>query len=473
MAKIAMVGAGSLVFCKTLMSDFLATKALAGSEYRLMALTHTRLDKMEKFVKRMVKDNGVKAKVVATTDLREALTGADYVVVMIQAGGVDVFEMDYKIPLKYGVDNCIADTMGPGGVFRALRHIPELLKIANLMREVCPDAVMFNYANPMAMCCWALGKVPGLKYVGLCHGVQTTMDLVAGYVGLPKDKINYVCAGINHMGWFLKLEDECGNDLYPKFKANFEKPGYYVNEKVRGEVMRHFGYFMTESTGHLSEYLPYFRKNEKALKLYCDEPAFGGESGAYYNYCKMIADKFTTTDPLSIESTKIGARSAEYCSHIIEALETGVPFRFNGNLRNDGYIANLPDGCCVEVPIYADKNGLHPWRIGNLPPQCAALNMTNVLVQGLAVEASFAGDPELMMQAVALDPLTASVCTLAEIREMVGELLEGQRAYLPQFKGRKLAAVPGIAVPKNVKRAEVPVDPALAIANRFVKLAKA
>jgi len=473
MAKIAMIGAGSLVFCKTLMSDFLATKALAGSEYRLMALTHTRLDKMEAFVKRMIKDNAVDATVSATTDLREALTGADYVVVMIQSGGVDIFEMDYKIPLKYGVDNCIADTMGPGGVFRALRHIPELLKIANLMREVCPDAVMFNYANPMAMCCWALGRVKGLKYVGLCHGVQTTMDLVAGYVGLPKGDINYVCAGINHMGWFLKIEDKDGKDLYPLFKANFEKPGYYVNEKVRGEVMRHFGYFMTESTGHLSEYMPYFRKNEKALKLYCDEPAFGGESGAYYSYCQMIADKYAVMDPLSIESTKLEGRSAEYCSHIIEALETGAPFRFNGNLRNDGYITNLPDGCCVEVPVYADKNGLHPWRIGDLPVQCAALNMTNVLVQGLAVEASFTGNPELIMQAVALDPLTASVCTLKEIRDMVGEMLEAQRKYLPQFEGRRLADVPEINVPADVVRADVPVDPALAIANRFGKLAKA
>ena len=473
MAKIAMIGAGSLVFSKTLLSDFLATPALAGSEYCLMALTHTRLDKMADFTRRMIADNDVRATVTATTDLREALTGADYVVVMIQAGGIDVFEMDYKIPLKYGVDNCIADTMGPGGVFRALRHIPELLKIATLMREVCPDAVMFNYANPMSICCWALGRVPGLKYVGLCHGVQTTMDLVAGYVDLPKADINYVCAGINHMGWFLKLADKSGKDLYPLLKENFEKPGYYVNEKVRGEVMRHFGFFMTESTGHLSEYLPYFRKNKKALADYCDEPAFGGESGAYYNYCRMIAEKFATMDPLSIESTKLEARSAEYCSHIIEALETGIPFRFNGNLRNDGYISNLPEGCCVEVPIYADKNGLHPWRIGNLPPQCAALNMTNVLVQGLAVEASFTGDPELIVSAVALDPLTASVCTLEEIRRMVAEMLECQRAYLPQFSGKTLREVPFIEIPADVRRAEVPVEPALAIANRFGKLAQA
>jgi alpha-galactosidase len=472
MAKIAMIGAGSLVFAKTLMNDFLGTPALGGSEYALMALTHKRLDKMHDFVSRMIRDNGARARATATTSRREALQGADYVVVMIQVGGVDVFRNDYEVPMKYGVDNCIADTMGPGGIFRALRHIPALLDIARDMREVAPTAVLFNYANPMAMCCWALGKVPGLEFVGLCHGVQTTMDLIASYVGLPKGEIDFVAAGINHMAWFLRLE-KAGRDLYPALKANFEKPGYYVNEKVRGEVMRHFGYFMTESTGHLSEYLPYFRKNRKALDLYCDEPAFGGETGAYYKYCAALDDKFRTMDPLSIESTKLGPRSAEYCSHIIEALETGVPFRFNGNLRNDGYITNLPNGCCVEVPVYADRLGMHPTVVGDLPPQCAALNMTNVLVQGLTVEAGNACDPELIVQAVALDPLTAAVLTLKEIREMVSEMLEAQRQYLPQFAGKKVRAVPSISIPKDVKRQDVPVDPALAIANRFVKLANA
>jgi len=472
MAKIAMIGAGSLVFCKTLMSDFLATPALKGSEYRLMALTHRRLDKIQDFVSRMIKDNHVDASVMATTDRREALRGADYVVVMIQAGGVAEFAQDYGIPMKYGVDQCIGDTMGPGGVFRALRHIPALLEIAKDMQELCPNAILFNYANPMAMCCWALGRVPGLQFVGLCHGVQTTMDLIASYTGVKKDEIDFLAAGINHMAWFLKLEED-GKDLYPLLKANFEKPGYYVNEKVRAEVMRHFGYFMTESTGHLSEYLPYFRKNRKALELYCDEPAFGGETGAYYKYCRMLDEKFKTLDPLSIESTKLGPRSAEYCSHIMEAKETGNIFRLNGNIRNDGYITNLPDRCCVEVPIYVDRMGLHPTVIGDLPAQCAALNMTNVLVQGLAVEASFTGDPELVMQAIALDPLTASVLTLDEIRNMTAEMLEAEASYLPQFKGGTLRKVPAIKVPKNVKRHDVPVDPALAIANRFGKLAKA
>jgi alpha-galactosidase len=282
MAKIAMIGAGSLVFCKTLMSDFLATPALAGSEYRLMALTNTRLDKMHKFVQRMIADNQLSATVMATTDRRQALAGADYVVVMLQVGGVAEFKQDYEIPLKYGVDQCIADTLGPGGVFRALRHIPALLEIARDMQELCPNAILFNYANPMAMCCGALGRVPGLRFVGLCHGVQTTMDLIASYVNRPKDEIDFLAAGINHMAWFLRLEHR-GTDLYPALRARFESPGHYVNEKVRGEVFRHFGYFMTESTGHLSEYLPYFRKNRSALESYCDEPSFAENPGPTTN----------------------------------------------------------------------------------------------------------------------------------------------------------------------------------------------
>jgi alpha-galactosidase len=340
------------------------------------------------------------------------------------------------------------------------------------MQELCPNAILFNYANPMAMCCWALGRVPGLQFVGLCHGVQTTMDLIGSYTGVPKEEIDFVAAGINHMAWFLRLQHN-GRDLYPTLKANFEKPGYYVNEKVRGEVLRHFGYFMTESTGHLSEYLPYFRKNRKALELYCDEPSFGGETGAYYKYCAMLAEKFAKTDPLLIESTALGTRSAEYCSHIIEAKETGEVFRLNGNVRNDGYILNLPAGCCVEVPIFVDRLGLHPTVVGNLPPQCAALNMTNILVQGLTVEASFSGDPELVMQAVALDPLTSAVLTLKEIRDMVAEMLEAERRYLPQFANKKLRTLPAISIPPDVSRQEVPLDPALAIANRFGKLARA
>ena len=472
MAKIAMIGAGSLVFGKTLMNDFLSTPALAGSEYCLMALTHRRLDSMHAFVEKMIADNGVDATVTKPTDRREALRDADYVVVMIQVGGLEAYGHDLNIPLKYGVDQCIGDTLGPGGVFRAARHIWALMEIANDMRELCPNALLLNYANPMAVCCWALGMVEGLQFVGLCHGVQTTMDLIASYVDSKKEEIDFVAAGINHMAWFLKLEKD-GCDLYPTLRANFEKPEYYASEKVRGEVMRHFGYFMTESTGHLSEYLPYFRKNRKALDLYCDEPAFGGETAAYYKFSLELAKKFEQKDPLSIETTELQPRSAEYASHIIEAHETGIPFRFNGNVRNDGYINNLPYGCCVEVPCFVDRLGIHPTVVGDLPPQCAALNMTNVNSQGLAARASMDGDTELLVQAVALDPLASAVLTLKEVRDMVSEMLEAQRQWLPQFEGEAVRSTPTIDIPEGIARVDVPLDPALAIANRFGKLAEA
>ena len=472
MPKIAMIGAGSVIFCKTLMMDIMATEGLEDSEFVLMSPTEPKLRKMEAFARDVIRENKLPSKVEATTDRRKALDGADYVIIMIQVGGMDAFEMDYEIPLKYGVDQCIGDTGGPGGVFRALRTIPVLMDMGKDVMELCPDALVLNYANPMAMCCWALGKIAGLKFVGLCHGVQTTMDLIAGYTGLKKEEIDFLAAGINHMAWFLKLEKD-GKDLYPILREKFEKPEYFVNEKVRGEVFRHFGYFMTESTGHLSEYVPWFRSSKRALDMYCDQPDFGGASGAYYHYGRMLAEKFAKTDVLSIESKKLGQRSAEYCSYIIEAVEKDKIFRLNGNVRNDALITNLPNGCCVEVPIFADTMGLHPTVVGSLPSQCAALNMTNVIVQGLAVEAAITGDPELAMQAIALDPLTSAVATLKETREMTQEMLQAEAKWLPQFAGKTLAPKPDIPIPPGTVPAEVPVDPALAIAHRFGKLASA
>ncbi|MHB0999117.1 MAG: alpha-galactosidase [Armatimonadota bacterium] len=470
--KVAMIGAGSIIFCKTIMMDIMATEGLEETTFALMSPTESKLRKIEAFANDVIKENNLRAKVEATTDRRKALEGADYVVLMIQIGGVDAFKVDYEIPMKYGVDQCIGDSMGPGGIFRGLRTIPVLLDIAKDIKEICPDALVLNYANPMAVNCWALGTVEGLKFIGLCHGVQTTMDLIASYVGAKKEEIDFLCAGINHMAWFLKLEKD-GNDLYPILREKIEKPEYFINEKVRGEVFRHFGYFMTESTGHLSEYVPWFRNNRKVLDLYCDQPDFGGASGAYYNYCAMISEKYNKTDVLSMESKKLEKRSAEYCSYIIEAIETGRIFRLNGNVRNDGYITNLPDGCCVEVPIFVDRMGLHPTVVGKLPSQCAALNMTNVNAQGLAVEAAMMGDPEMVAQAVALDPLTSAVLSLNEAREMTREMLAAEAQWLPQFEGKILASKPIIYTPAGTMGVDVPLDPALAIANRFGKLASA
>ncbi|HEV2473745.1 MAG TPA: alpha-galactosidase, partial [Chthonomonadales bacterium] len=450
-AKIAMIGAGSVVFCKTLMSDIMATPALADSEFALMSPTESKLRRMEAFACRMLKENGLPGSVWATTNRREAIKNADFVVVMIQVGGFHGYGVDYEIPLKYGVDQCIGDTLGPGGIFRGQRHIPVLVDVARDMEEAAgPGAIMLQYANPMAANCLALGRISNVPFIGLCHGVQTTLDLIGGYCRVPKEEISFLCGGLNHMDWFLKLEHK-GRDLYPELRELFERPEYYKNEKVRGEVFRHFGYFMTESTGHLSEYVPWFRKTKEAMDLYCDEPAFGGESGAYYNWGKAMAEKYAQVDPLQFESTKIEKRSVEYCSYILEAVVTGEPFRLMGNVRNDGYISNLPQGCCVEVPTYADDTGLHPTRIGDLPPQCAALCMTNINVQTLCAEAALSGDPEYLVHAMALDPLTGAVLTLKEIREMTSEMLEELRPYLPQFAGKSIRPTPTISIPADCR----------------------
>jgi alpha-galactosidase len=356
---------------------------------------------------------------------------------------------------------------------RVARTAPFLRDLVADMRELCPEALLLNYTNPMAAVCLALGRLAGdIRYVGLCHGVQTTLDLISRYVDTPKDRVGHEVAGINHMAWFLSLYDKAdGSDLYPRFKANCEKPEYFKNEKVRIEVMRHFGYFMTESTGHLSEYLPWFRSSERALKEFCDEPGFGGETAAYLKFSEMLAQKFEAVNYLDSEPRKLGARSVEYCSYIIEAHRTDRPFRLQGNVRNDGYIDNLPSGCCVEVPVYVDGNGLHPARVGALPSGCAALNLTNVNVQTLAAEAALAGDPDLLAQAVALDPLASTKCTLAEARRMTADLLAAQAKWLPQFKGRMPKPTPSIKVTAGTKGVDVPVDPALAVANRFGELA--
>jgi alpha-galactosidase len=429
---------------------------------------------MEKFLKRVIRDNDLPATVWSSLDRREVLAGADYVILMFQVGGLEAFKHDYEIPLKYGVDQCIADSLGPGGIFRGLRSIPLLQEIAKDMEELCPKALLLNYVNPMAACCYALGEISGtIQFIGLCHGVQTTLDLISRYVDVPKHQIDFKCAGINHMAWFLELRDKrSGEDLYPVLRRNIEKPEYYANEKVRCEVMRHFGYFMTESTGHLSEYLPWFRSSERALRLYCDEPDFGGESGAYFKYASALTQKFEGVNYLESEDPTLKERSVEYCSYIMEAKETGRPFQLNGNVINKGLISNLPEGCCVEVPVVVNSRGFIPQPVGALPPQLAALNQSNISVQTLIVEAALSGDPANIVHAMALDPLTSACCTLKEIRDLTIEMLVAEKQWLPQFKEKSLEPTPMIDIPADLQRVEVPLDPALAIANRFGELAE-
>lgn len=472
MSKVALIGAGSMVFTKQFLNDMFNTPCMAGSTYALMGPTLWKLEKMKQYADQIIEKNQIDAHIYCTTDRRDALKDADFVILTFQIGGNDAYGYDVEIPMKYGVDQCIGDSMGPGGVFRVLRSAPVMIDIWKDMKELCPNAYVLNYVNPMGAVCTTLARATGMKFVGLCHGVQTTMDLISGYTGYPKDEIDFINAGINHMDWFLTLEHK-GKDIYPILKENMEKPEYFKNEKVRGEVMRHSGYFMTESTGHLSEYLPWFRSSERALKRYCDEPMFGGEHGAYLKFGRMIQEKFRTTDVLSIESGELEPRSKEYCSYIIEAIITGKPFRFSGNVSNaEGYISNLPTDATVEVPVYADQYGLHPTFIGKLPMQLAAMNQSNLTVQGLAAQAAIDGDPELAFWAIAMDPLTCTKLTLNECRKMVGEMFEAEAKWLPQFEGKKLKVVEDIDVPADTVPVPVPEDPALAINGRFAKLAE-
>lgn len=462
--RVAIIGAGSIVFTKTLIRDILAGP-VRDVEFVLMAPSTRRTPLLKQWADRLIDAHGVPATVSVETDQAAAIEGSDYVVSTFQVGGLRATELDYEIPLKYGVDQCIGDTLAPGGVFRGLRGIPVARSIAEDVRELAPNAVVLNYTNPMDMVCWALDE-PGVASVGLCHGVQVTLDLIAGYTGVPKEAIVFESAGINHMAWFLRLEHE-GRDLYPALRARFEEPEFYVNEKVRGEMFRHFGYFMTESTGHLSEYLPYFRKSPEALDRYCDRPAFGGESGALARWTRLISEQYTDEEVLTEGGTDLPARSHEYGPRIIEAMETNVPFHFQGNRINRGAISNLPADACIEGPMIADAAGLHSVQVGDLPDQCAALNLTNINVQRLAVRAGLEGDPEAVVHACALDPLTSAVLTLREIREMASEMLEAQREWLPQFEGAAIRQTPMISIPADVVPVEVPVDPALSVAQRF------
>jgi alpha-galactosidase len=471
MAKVAIIGAGSQVFSTTLTNDIMQTPGLEGSTIALMDPDLPRVKSVEDYTTKVINKNNLSHRVFSTADRREALENADYVITTFQIGGMEAYRLDYEIPMTYGVDQCIGQCVGPGGVFRGLRTIPVLADLMHDMEDVCPNAVLLNYVNPMCTCSIGMSMSSDIPFVGLCHGIQTTLDLISGYVGVDKDEIDFLAAGINHMAWFLKLEKD-GQDLYPIFRENIEKPEYYINDKVRIEVCRHFGYFMTESTGHLSEYLYWFRKNRELLDTYCDQPLFGGESGIGYRFHNSVNERFKEEDIFALESGDLEPRSIDYCSYILEALETGKPFRLNGNVINsEGYISNLPRECCVEVPIYVDKAGLHPVHVGRLPPQLAALNRSNVTLQMLAAEAAVTADLQLAYAAVAMDPLTSAVLGLQETRDMFVEMFEAQAQWLPHFEGKSLRTLDIINVPEGTEGVPVPLDPALAVANRFGKLA--
>jgi alpha-galactosidase len=444
MPKITLIGAGSVVFTRNLCSDILLTPALQDSTIALMDIDPGRLKQAHDLVQAIVDQRGLKARVVATTDRRESVQGADYVITTFQQGGLDAYALDIEIPQRYGVEQCVGDTLGPGGVFRALRTIPVLIDLCYDMDDLAPDALLINYVNPMAANCWAVDVATGRPHVGLCHSVQGTSEMLARWTGVPYEEVVFLCAGINHQAWFLEFcRGREKEDLYPRIWEAIEKPEIYGQEPVRIELMKHFGYFVTESSGHASEYVPYFRKTARMVNEDL-VPRFKSEHDAWFDfartggYLRHCIDRFGEAQKEYQELLE-GVRNLpirrthEYGSYIIEAVEANVPARINGNVPNWGLIDNLPQGSCVEVPCLVDGNGIQPTTVGALPTQLAALNRSNVNVQELIVEAALTGDAETIHHAVMLDPLTGAVCTLPQIRAMVDEMLAAQAQWLPQF----------------------------------------
>lgn len=433
MAKISFIGAGSVVFTKNLICDILQVPGLAGSGICLMDIDPARLKVSEILARKVAERLGVPARIEATTDLDRACEGARYVISTIQVGGYKPATVtDFEIPKKYGLRQTIADTLGVGGVFRALRTMPEIVKIGRaLARCGAPDPLFLNYTNPMAMNMMAVDRAVGVPAVGLCHSVQGTSRQLAQYVGLPYEDIGYKVAGINHVAFFLEFKYR-GRDAYPLLFRAMEDPQVFASDKVRFEMMRRLGYFVTESSEHFSEYCPWFihHGGEVVRK-------FGIPLDEYLRRCESILATWHDTERrmLADESVEIG-RSIEYGSQIIAAMETGVPVTVYGNVRNRSLIPNLPEGCCVEVPCLVDRQGLQPTVVGPLPPQLAAMCRSNIAVQELAVEACLTGKREHIYHAVMMDPHTSSQLTLDRIWAMCDELIEAHQrdGFLGEFK---------------------------------------
>ena len=438
MTKITFIGAGSLGFTRGLVRDILTFPLLKDATLCLMDIDPERLDFAYRAVSRIVELGHYPAKVVATLDRAEALKDADVVLVTILAGGTNVWRYDIEVPKKYGVDINIGDTRGPSGIFRALRTIPVLLGIAKDMERYCPKATMLNYTNPMAMLCRAMQQETSIQLTGLCHSVQGTAEMLAKWIGAPMDEITYTCAGINHMAWYLKYQWK-GEDAYPLIrKAITEHTEIYNEEQVRNEMFLHLDYYVTESSGHNSEYNPWFRKTPELIEQYCTHGT-GWNPGEYAYVLKEYRKRetswkedakqwFAKETPISLE------RGHEYAAYIINALQGGEPFTFNGNVRNTGLVTNLPPNACVEVPVWVSKKGLESAYVGALPPQCAALTGLSSQIEEMAVQGCLTGDPRLVFQAIAYDPLTAAVLSLAQIKQMVNEMFDCNKDHLPTFK---------------------------------------
>ena len=461
MTKITFIGAGSTVFAKNLLGDILSFPELAESTIALHDIDAERLATTEQVAHRTAELLNVHPTIEATTDRRAALEGADYAVNMIQVGGYKpATVIDFEIPKTYGLRQTIGDTLGIGGIMRALRTIPVLLEMVRDMEEVCPDVLHLNYVNPMAMNTWALNRASKITTVGLCHSVQGTAQQLAADIDVPIEEINYIAAGINHIAFYLKFERD-GEDLYPLLHKVVEEGRVPDWNRVRYEMLERLGYFVTESSEHFAEYMPWFiKKNHPELiETYnipldeylgrCEaqirvwEYAKGARAHPDADHEAILRERLADIKVMpemkehaihTIDSLDKVTRSQEYGVRIIHSIETGEPRVVYGNVLNEGLIDNLPQGCCVEVPCLVDKNGVQPTRVGALPPHLAALMRTNVNVQSLVVEAILTGKREHIYHAAMLDPHTAAELTIDEIWSLVDELLETHGDWLPTFE---------------------------------------
>jgi alpha-galactosidase len=462
MPKITFLGAGSTVFAKNLLGDILSFPELAEATISLHDINPERLSTTEIVAQRIAKAVGAHPTIEAHLERRPALDGADYAIGMFQIGGYKPGTViDFEIPKKYGLQQTIADTLGIGGIMRALRTIPVYLEMCHEMEELCPDATLLNYVNPMAMLTWAINKATKIKTVGLCHSVQGTAEQLARDIGVPIEEINYLAAGINHMAFYLKFERE-GVDLYPQIQKVVDEGRIPDWNRVRYEMFQRLGYFVTESSEHFSEYTPWFIKRDRPDLI----EKFNIPIDEYIRRCEMqIAGwkvtKETVENPdvpvnreaLIARMSAAGAtemeigwvghmvenfdqieQSHEYGSYIIHSLETGIPRVIYGNVMNHGLIDNLPQDCCVEVPILVDKNGLQPTKIGALPSQLAAVIQTNINVQNLTVEAALTGQRQHIYHAAMLDPHTSAELDLEQIWALVDDLIDAHGDWLPEYK---------------------------------------
>ncbi len=437
MPRITLIGAGSTVFAKRLIGDILLTPELRGEvEVMLHDIDTDRLKTSEIVTRRLAKSLNLDISIQASTDRRAMLREADYVILMMQVGGFRPETVtDFEIPKKYGLRQTIADTLGIGGIMRGLRTIPVLEEILQEMEDLCPDATLLNYVNPMVMLCMAINRIaPERKMVGLCHSVQGTAEELAKDLGEELKEINYFCAGINHMSFYLRFEKvQKGEreDLYPRLMEIAQSERMPKENRVRYEMLKRLGYFVTESSEHFAEYTPWFIKRDRPDLI----EGFNIPLDEYITRCEnQISEWDQLRRDLEDESVKLDVcQSHEYAASIINAMETGVSSIINGNVPNQDIISNLPSDISVEVPCQIDRNGIQPLHVGNLPPQLAALIMTNVNVQQLTVEAAMTGKREYIYHAAMMDPHTAAELSIDEIWKLVDELIEAHGAMLPKF----------------------------------------